>query len=782
MTALMLFTTAWVCGILLSHIASVPLPWLLLAIPAALVLVIGWGDARWARRGAAIVCAFLLGAWRLALAQPTIDESHIAFYVRNDSVIVEGVLIGEGESNSTRPVVKMKAHTLTINDAEKKSVDGNVLVTFPPYSDVNYGERVQVAGLLKIPPDFENYSYRTFLAHQNIYAVLDAKNYNVITTHQANVVKEWLLFFKTHAHQILLQLYPEPQAALLSGILLGIDSGIPAALEDAFNTTGTGHIVAISGFNLSIVAGGFALLTRRLFLKRGKTIAALVGLWLYVVLVGASAVVLRAGVMSTLGIIAVHERRKVHGPTALAAAVLVLTMINPYTLWDVGFQLSFTATLGMVLYTQPLEHFLQVALENWLKPERAASIVKWCSESLLVTIAAQLVTVGVTVSTFQRLSLVSLLTNALILPVQVYIMLFGGISLLVGLVFQPLAQLIAWIAWVFLAYTTSVVQLLARLPKAAIALGNGTFPVIVTYYVLLACLTWWFRSKPDDKQRLRDWVKQVNVAVIFTLLAVIALIISASLAAPDGKLHVVFLNVGSGEAIFIRTPHGQQLLIDGGEDGAKTLAEIGRQMPFWDRSLDIMITTSSDSAHLAGLIAVLERYKISNVMMGTETPTGNLKGEWEQHLQTHLADRKSDATLSTTAGDHWILEDNITLDILWPPENIQGPLVLQFCYGNSCILLPGGATTVIEEAMVAYYEKTLSSQVMLLPRHGASTAATPAFLQAVNPEVVVATGADPVSPYVLARLGETELYSIEYHGTVEFIFTSQTYKIKTTRE
>ena len=196
MTALMLFTAAWVCGILLSYSATVPLPWLLITIPTALVMIIGWGDTRWIRRGAAMLCALLLGAGRLVLAQPTIDENHVAFYTSIDSVTVPGVLTGEGEINSTRPVVKMKALTVPGNNFEQRSIRGNILVTFPPYSDVNYGERVQVEGILKTPSEFETFSYRTYLAHQNIYTVLDATHYRVITPHQANIVKETLLLFQ----------------------------------------------------------------------------------------------------------------------------------------------------------------------------------------------------------------------------------------------------------------------------------------------------------------------------------------------------------------------------------------------------------------------------------------------------------------------------------------------------------------------------------------------------------------------------------------------------------
>ena len=781
MTALMLFTTAWVTGILISQGASVPFPWLMLTVPTALVLLIGWGDARWARRGAAMLIALLLGAGRLDLAQPQINENHIAFYNDRGEMTLEGVLDSELDIRSTKTLVRMKAIRLTFDNGESQSVHGHVLVTLPPFGDTHYGDRVVVEGLLETPPVFDTFSYKDYLEHQGIYAVFRAHNCTILASHQGGVVRDIILRFKGHAHNVILNLYPEPQAALLSGILLGIESGIPNSLDDDFNATGTGHIVAISGFNLSIVAGGFASLARRIFKKRGKTFAALTGLWLYVFLVGASAAVLRAGVMATLGVIAVHEQRKVHGPTALAAAVLVLTLLNPYAIWDVGFQLSFAATLGMVLYTLPLENRLQSLLEGWLKPEHATSIVRLSSESLLVTIAAQLVTVGVTVSTFQRLSLVSLLTNLLILPVQLYIMLFGGVSLLVGLVFQPLAQLLAWISWVFLAYTTTVVNLLAQLPQASIPLGRVTMPVIWTYFTMLAFVTWWLRSTRDERQRIVTWVKALNPTVVITLLAVVVLAVIASVTVPDGKLHVTFLDVGAGEAVLIQTPHGKQVLVDGGVDGALTLAQVGRRLPFWDRSLDMIVLTSPDKARLTGLVAVLKRYQVDTVVTGVETSSGEVYAEWER-LLSERTEEESTLTIVTKVGDQWALEDDVILDVLWPPATEQGPLVLQLTYANTRVLLPGDATTVVEEALVKQYGQHLRSEVLLIPRQAANTAATPDFLQAVIPEVVVVTGDKPVSPYVLARLGDIPLYRTAKHGNVEFIMNGKTLKIHTSRD
>ena len=782
MTALMLFTTAWVTGILISQVTHLPFLWLLLAIPASLILLVGWGDESWARRGAAMSIALMLGAGRLILAQPVINEDHVAFYTDRGEVRLEGVLDGELDIRSNKTLVRMRTAHLTFANGETLSVHGSVLVYLPPFGGAHYGDRLIVEGQLETPPVYDTFSYKEYLAHQGIYAVFHAKKYTILASHQANIIKDIILQFKTLSHQVILQLYAEPHAALLSGILLGIESGIPDPLRDAFNITGTGHIIAISGFNLSIMAGGFAFLTRRLFKKRGRTWAAIIGVWLYVILVGASAAVLRAGVMSTLGVIAVHEQRKVHGPTALAAAVFVLTLLNPFTLWDVGFQLSYAATLGMVLYTQTFENRLRTFLEGWIKPENAEKLVSWASDSLLVTISAQLVTVGVIVGTFQRLSLVSLLTNFLILPVQLYIILFGVVSLLVGLVILPVAQLFAWITWLFLTYTTAVVNLFAQLPRASIGLGQVSILAVWAYYTVLASITWLLRSSQDERLKVVQWLKNINPTVAVSCVTVISLIVIASISAPDGKLHVIFMDVGAVDAIFIRTPRGKQILVDGGKDGPRTLAQVGQRLPFWDRSLDMVVLTSPDNERLAGLVAVLERYTVGTVVVGAETTSGEFYTEWERLLLERDESMPDGQTVVAKVKDSWVLDDDVVLDILWPPEAEEGTLVIRLSYGSVQVILPGDATTLVEEALVTQYGQHLRSAVLVIPRHGADTAATPAFLQAVNPEVAVVTGDKDISPYVMARLANIPLYRTAKDGSVACISNGITLKIRTTRD
>ena len=790
MTPLLLFTIAWASGILLAHLAFFPLIWLLLLLPIAMVLFIGWRDATWARRTALIALGVLLGAGRLFLARPQIDQGHIAFYAGASPVEVVGVVTQAPERHPDHTDLVLTTERMTLASGAEVPVRGKVLVKAPAYTPVRYGDRLYVLGAVETPPVFADFSYRAYLARQGIHALMRGAEteptyhayVEVLERHQASAFKDALFRFREHALHIIQTLLPEPQASLLAGILLGIETGIPDELGAAFSATGTTHIIAISGFNLSIIAGVFAAIANRLLGRRGEVIVALGGVWIYTVLVGASAAVVRAAVMASVAVLARHEGRGVHGPTSLASAAFLMSLLNPYVLWDVGFQLSLAATMGLILYAEPLTKGLHRWLTQFIRKERAEQVVGLLSDALLVTLAAQITTTPIIVATFGRLSLVTLLTNILILPVQSFVMLWGALALLAGLIIPPLGQALAWLAWVFLTYTIEMVRWTAQAPHASIALGGMTAPLVWFYYAALFGGTWW-RSLPRAGRR--RWWGQIRRAAQWQIAAggaVVALFVIFFTAMPDGRLHVHILDVGQGDAIFIQTPHGHQVLIDGGPDAPQTLSRVGRRMPFWDRSLDMVVLTSPDEERLAGLIPVLERYRVDFVSVGPETGSGNLYETWEK-----LLDERSSATVGhLSSGMRWQLDQDVVLRTLWPDVDDTGPLVLQIDYGETSVLLPGDATTVVEEALVTRHHEDLRSTVLQAPRHGDATAATPAFLQAVAPEVaVISVGAenrsdDPASA-VLARLMDVPVYRTDQDGTIEIVSNGEKIEVKTAR-
>ncbi len=796
MTRLVVFTGAWVLGVLLTQASIFSPVWLLLCIPAALVLGLGWQGQLPVHKVVWFLVGLPLGAGRFLLAQPQIDPGHIAYYNNIGPVRVEGVVTGEPDRRSTHTNLRLDVDTLcpvmTQSKVSSMTVTGRVLVNAPPYAEVQYGDRIRVLGNLTRPPVFETFSYREYLAQRGIYSLIRGAEVTVLQAHQACLVMDYILRFKAYALRVLPTLISEPQASLLTGILLGVESGIPERLDEAFSATGTSHIIAISGFNLTLVAGMFAGLARRLKKRQLVLPLALVGIWLYTLLVGASAAVLRAAVMASVALVAQHKGRKVHGPTSLATAVWLMSLINPYILWDVGFQLSFAATLGLLLYTKPLSQEVQHLFERRIGSTLATRFVAMLDESVIVTLAAQLTTTPILIGRFHRFSLVTLISNFLILPAQPFVMTWGGLALIAGMIIRPIGEFLGWIAWLFLTYTIGVVSKTAEIPHASIEMihrptGSAlTLPLIWGYYLLLGASTWWFSQSKQDRWRWLIKVRHLvtngkrSAAQAAVGLAGLALIFIYLYSLPDGRLHVVFLDIGKGDATFVQTPTGRQILIDGGFDAPRTLAALGRYLPFWDRDLDLVVLTSPDEERLRGLIPVLERYRVDFVAMGSEVGQGDYYERWQALLSQHARE-----TLGIlTSGNTWELDQGVDLAVLWPDaETSSGPLVLQITYGDNEVLLMGDATTVVEEALAARYGADLQSDVLHAAHPDVKTSSTKALLEAVNPESVVITlGEDQEpAPQVLARLMDVPLYRTDRQGAVEVIADGQRIKIHTAR-
>jgi competence protein ComEC len=376
---------------------------------------------------------------------------------------------------------------------------------------------------------------------------------------------------------------------LLIGILLGDESGLPENVQQAFRDTGTAHIVAISGFNIAILAGLFVLLLGRLLPRSPAILVAILLIGAYTVLVGGSPPVVRAAIMGAAGLFGGLIGRRQAGANSLAFTAAGMCLFDPWLPWDPSFQLSFMATLGLVLYADPLQRWATGLLESRLPAQKARQIAAPLAEYLLFTLAAQVTTLPVIAYHFGRLSLSALLANPLVLPAQPALMVLGGLSLLGGLVWQPLGQLFAWLAWPLAAYTLRMAALLAEIPGGAISIGQITPLAAFLFYALLFAVTLLPRLRPDHT--LRRTFQPVAWIAMTGLLAVSAW--QAVLPLPDGKLHVEFFSGGSA---LITTPGGRSLLLAG--DASQPLNEA---LPT-TRCLDGLVLYTAPSADLAGLL------------------------------------------------------------------------------------------------------------------------------------------------------------------------------------
>ncbi|MBI4919773.1 ComEC/Rec2 family competence protein [Candidatus Azambacteria bacterium] len=341
---------------------------------------------------------------------------------------------------------------------------GRVLVKTKLYPEYFYGDILKINGKIESPESRageSGFDYKNYLAKDGIFLI---SRYPKIDLIERPAVKNFygrLLEIKKSFVGVINKILLEPQASFLAALLVGARRTLPADLTDAFNITGTSHIVAISGYNISIISVmllnflGYLFLPRRLIFW-----VAGVCLVLFTLIAGAGASVVRAAVMGGLLILARHEGRLYSITNAIIFAAAVMLFLNPYLLrYDAGFQLSFLATLGLV-YLAP--HFASrfSRLPNFLS----------FRDNLAATLSARVATLPVVLFSFNRFSLIAILANVLILPAVPFTMLFGFLAGLTGFISVKIASIFIFPAWLALSYQIWIVKILSSLPFASISL------------------------------------------------------------------------------------------------------------------------------------------------------------------------------------------------------------------------------------------------------------------------------------------------------------------------
>ncbi len=637
---------AFLCGIVLAHNLAIPLyGWCglaaigtILTIPTIFRRLFNRVSQRFmgiliALRmpSPALLPAMLLclsmGAIRFQLGQPSFSPGFIANY--NDQatpVIVQGIVNEPPDVRDTYVNLRVQVEQIQATGQNQFApVSGLLLARLPSGVTFNYGDRLQLQGKLQTPPENEDFSYRDYLANQGIYSYLPYPSASLVESGRGNPLMAALYSFRQKAVDLVYSYLPDPEAGLLAGILLGAQAGIPAGLQEAFRQTGTSHIIVISGFNITIIAGMFTLVFGRLLGRYKGAIVSAVGIILYTLLVGANAAVVRAAILGLLTLLGHLIGRRQAGLNSLTFVAGVMAILTPTVLWDVSFQLSFAATLGIMLYAEPLTEWFINRISRLIPPEKAQKLAGPMGEYFLLTLAAQLTTLPLMIYYFKRLSLTAMVANPIILPAQPAVEIIGGLAVLTGMVFKPLGQLLAWAAWPFTAYTIHMVEWLATIPHGSIALGQVAGLTITLFYVVLLALSF-------ARTQVKNLTSHFAPAIPLGLLSVVVVLLwRAASTAPDGQMRITILDVGTGEGVLLQSPTGRNVLINGGASTNKLSEALGRRLPIFDWSLDWLVVADIDDEDVAGLAGNLERFRPGSVLWAGNTGGSRAAGDlWSQ--------------------------------------------------------------------------------------------------------------------------------------------------------
>ncbi len=729
---LLWLSLAFLAGILLASQVTLPVTvWLILAGIALLLIIVYrlWSARRQNSNPPTIslitlsLITLFLGAARFQASIPIIDAHHIAWYNdRQYDLLVTGVLTELPDTRDTYTNLRLRVQSVDTGD-ESLPAGGLILARILPGQTFHYGEVIRLRGALKTPPEDEEFSYRDYLARQGIHAYLPSAEATLLPFRGGNPLVAAIYALKERSLVVIYRIFPDPEASLLAGILLGMDTGLPPDLQQAFKDTGTAHIIAISGFNITIIAALLVTFFNRLLGPRRGALAAVIGIALYTLLVGADAAVVRAAFMGGLALFARQVGRRQDGLNTLVFVAALMAVINPHTPWDVGFQLSFAATLGLILYAEPFSQTAVKLISRFSSLETAQKLAQPLSEFVFFTLAAQLTTLPVMAYHFGRISLVALIANPFILPAQPAVMLFGGLALLLGLLYLPFGQLAAWLAWPFPAYTIRVVELFARLPHGVLILGDFSLLFAILFYATL--LSWTF-SRGRVKEALRA---ALTPAVILSALALITFLTwRAAFAAPDGRLHLTFLDVGSADAVLIQTPTGRTVLVNGGLSPSRLSDALGRRLSPFNRKLDYLVIASTQEDQVGALPRTLERFPPQAVLWA-----GKVEASYSaRQLDEWLADR---AILVTRAGPGQALDlgAGATLTVL--AVNPRGAVLLVEWKGFRALLPIGMNFDSLAELENGAAVGPMN--VLLLADSGYAPVNPPEWIAELQPQLVI---------------------------------------------
>jgi competence protein ComEC len=679
--------------------------------------------------------------------------------------------------------------------------DTRVAATLPRYPEIEPGLDIVVDGAIRAPPEGP---YGDYLRRTGIAGTLQSRHLDVKGSEAG--VGPALERLRRAAGAALAAAIPEPEAGLAAGIVVGLRDRVDRALAADFTTVGASHIVAISGWNIAIVAASVAALAGS-WARRRRALLTAVAIVTYVAFAGASPSVVRAAAMAGVVLVARESGRAGRAAAALGWAAVILLFIDPALVGDAGFQLSSLATAGILAWATPLTAGLRRRAPAWL-PD-------WLVECLAVSLAAQAATLPIVLLVFGRLAIISPLINLVVVPIVAPAMAAAGVALVGGLASMAgapvlVATILGLPGWFLLAVMVGVVQAGARLPFASATLEP---PWNLVAAALAAAVPGAIiighsrrtagpsRAAPPKRttsgtgggggmsanrssQKTRHgterrWSRPERIVAIATTASLIALIVAVA-HRPDGTTRITVIDVGQGDSILVEGGRGGRLLVDGGPDPDRLLIELDRRLPPWDRRLDAVILTHPHEDHVAGLALLLSRYRVGRVYeTGMHGPGPGYRA-WARALA--LPNAPPDGRLAT--GDRLSVDD-LHLRVLWPdpgrvplepPDGGRGindvSVVLLGEVAGRRILLTGDVEDDIDPLLVARGLPPID--VLKVAHHGSKTASTPAFLDVVKPAVaIVSAGAG--NPYghparsTLDRLASTgaRVLRTDTDGSVE---------------
>ncbi len=762
-----------VAGIGLDATRHVPLAWVAVGlVGAAACLIVGrrWGPVRWA---AVAMAAASLGAVRHDLAFRRVASDHLARFLTGGQPIatIEGTIVDEplvyqrpgGHfarwlHGRMRTRIQIEADRIKTT-AGGEPVSGRLQVYVKaPILTLRAGQRVRAVGRLFMPMPPSNpgeFDRAAMLQRRGVLVGLSCKYASAVEVLDEDADNRSASIRSRCRDAVRRSLYDhlppvDEPASVLQAIVLGQRSGISEAINDAFVHTGTAHFLAVSGTHVGMLAvfvGGLAWIV-----GAGRRVTAVIVFLAvagYVFVAEPRVPILRAGLLCTLGCIAVGLRRPTSPMNWLAAGAIVLLLWRPCDLFGAGFQLSFGVVLGILLLAPMFRSGLRRIVERirgipaeledpWMQRPRwrriRGSIGNALAWLLAVSVAAWLVGSMLTACHFQQFSPWGWLNSMLVWPLVMLVVIGGFTKLMLAAAWPQTTVVTGPIVGGVTQVMIGWVEVLSAMPGVSVTIRSPSVLAVGLYLGGLAALAMAWRS---------GWRACQLGAIALLPLAGIALWLAPP-EAPDDHLDVWTLDVGSGQAIVVRMPGRRTWLIDAGtisgyDVGEATIVPALRSLGVG--RIDTAVISHANFDHYSGILAVDDHMPIRRVLTNPRFVI-DAEGQSAGRFLLAALERRGIPIETACAEQTMAITEGVTLDVLWPPAEVPAAwesndtsLVVRLSWGGRTILIGGDIGDLPQQALAERAD--VQSDVLVMPHHGAVVRHTGAFIGAVDPSIVV---------------------------------------------
>ncbi len=654
-----------------------------------------------------------------------IPKNEASYFARGAStpVLLGGVVVSEVEERETFYGGRLISFILEnkklwrTDDKAPQKVAGRTKVYLSDSAEaVAYGDEVVIKGELKIPKGRRNpgcFDKRAYLDRQGIRTVFygDKKfSPKVLRRGRGNFILAKAIEAKQFLSKSLSDEFDKRDAGFLKALFLGERSGLEEEFKDLFIKTGTMHILAVSGFNI-----GFLSLTLFFLLRpfpvsiNFKLCFVLAAIWLYCLIVGWQAPVVRASFMASLFILGKLLGRKTNVLNTLGFAALVILMLSPKQLFDVGFQLSFLAVFGIVRFVPQFTGRPQLLPnETWSVKEK---IIHYLRELFWVSFVCLVITFPVTVQNFYIATPLSLAANMIVVPVS-FLLFFTGAVFFITFWWLPKFLALAPVAMKFLMkFFTGSLYIMENLPGSYFIVGKLHF---ILWALLAAGIAFFLLDR-----RIKNPIARALALALFILMVCLAQDISRHFHRP---FRMTALDVGQGDAVYFEFRKGGNMLIDAGrglgsDQGRWVVAPFLKSKGV--RTIDALVLSHPHEDHLGGMRTVLNEFRVKNFVDGMRPYNVKDFAVIEKMIRGEKLSR-----LSVYRGQSLGNFRDVKVEILNPPHLAMpghdvnnDSLVLKVLYGGESFLLTGDLG---EEGMADVLKSgaPLESTVLKVPHHG----------------------------------------------------------------